>query len=231
MPDQLSVLDLYAGLGGFSQAFVDRGHHIVTVDMDPRFNPTIVGNIRHMTTYDIPQQPFDVVLASPPCTCFTVMQIGRNWNKDHTPKTQAAADAWQLVQHTVELIGWLNPTWWVMENPRGKLRRLMERRYLNIERRTTTYCGYGEKRMKATDLWSDRWPDITLKPVCHNGDPCHISSPRGSTNGTQGMDPALAAKVPYELSLAFCLACESGAPATVNIPQPQLVTSPTQEAT
>ena len=30
-------------------------------------------------------------------------------------------------------------------------------------------------------------PDPQFKPPCHNGDPCHISAPRGAKTGTQGL--------------------------------------------
>jgi len=40
--------------------------------------------------------------------------------------------------------------------------------------------------MKPTDLWSNM-KDLELLPICKNGAPCHISAPRGSSTGTQGI--------------------------------------------
>ena len=40
--------------------------------------------------------------------------------------------------------------------------------------------------MKPTDIWTNR-PDPKFKPPCHNGDPCHVSAPRGAKTGTQGL--------------------------------------------
>ena len=37
----MKVLDLFSGLGGFSQAFKDRGHKVTTLDNNPEFNPDI----------------------------------------------------------------------------------------------------------------------------------------------------------------------------------------------
>ncbi|MES2200722.1 MAG: hypothetical protein V4498_00560, partial [candidate division FCPU426 bacterium] len=136
----------------------------------------------------------------------TVMQIGRNWTKDHQPKTQSALDGLALLDRTIEIIEGLKPRWYIMENPRGKMRKMpqMEGR----ERRTVTYCQYGEKRMKPTDLWG-RFPEgLVLKEPCSNGAPCHISAPRGSRDSTQGMDSADSAKIPKALSLAVCKAAE-----------------------
>ena len=30
-------------------------------------------------------------------------------------------------------------------------------------------------------------PDPQFKPMCKNGDPCHVSAPRGAKTGTQGI--------------------------------------------
>ena len=53
-------------------------------------------------------------------------------------------------------------------------------------RYTVTYCQYGDTRMKPTDLWTNH-PNPKFKPICKNGDPCHVSAPRGSRTGTQGL--------------------------------------------
>ena len=85
---------------------------------------------------------------------------------------------------------------YIIENPRGKLRKLNLLDNMNIH--TVTYCQYGDKRMKPTDLWSNI--KLNLKPMCKNGDDCHESAPRGSRTGTQGLNNAFErSKVPEEL--------------------------------
>lgn len=142
----------------------------------------------------------------PPCTAFTVMQIGRNWTREHQPKTQSALDGLKLLNRTLEVIKQINPRFYVIENPRGKMRKMPQME--ELERRTVTYCQYGDNRMKPTDLWGKFPPSLELKPICKNGMPCHTAAPRGSVSGTQGMDSAEAAKIPHLLSLAICLATE-----------------------
>lgn len=152
----------------------------------------------------------DVILASPPCEGFSVLNIGKNWTHDHRPKTARAREAIFLVKRTLRLISDLNPRFFVMENPRAKLRKMPE--VQNLERRTVTYCQYGETRMKPTDLWGGFPPSLMLRPPCKNGAPCHVRAPRGSQTGTQGMKGPIAAKVPYALSEAVCLAAEKDLP-------------------
>jgi hypothetical protein len=65
--------------------------------------------------------------------------------------------------------------------------------------------------MKPTDIWTnflssnDLFGDSKLqgwlpKPICKNGDSCHVSAPRGSQTGTQGLKGNYnRSKVPYQL--------------------------------
>lgn len=139
--------------------------------------------MRDVQATDLPDRP-DILWASPPCQGFSVAAIGRNWNHDNTPKTDSARLAMTLAQKTLALIEETKPTWWFIENPRGKLRKMpfME----GFTRHTVTYCQYGDTRMKPTDIWTnaDWW---VPREVCANGDPCHEAAPRGAKTGTQGL--------------------------------------------
>ena len=83
-----------------------------------------------------------------------------------------------------ELIEKLNPTYYFIENPRGGMRKMEFMQ--DYPRYTVTYCQYGDTRMKPTDIWTNH-PNPKFKQMCHNGDPCHVSAPRGSRTGTQGL--------------------------------------------
>lgn len=48
------------------------------------------------------------------------------------------------------------------------------------------FAGTRSIRMKPTDIWTNH-PDPKFRPMCHNGDPCHIAAPRGAKTGTQGL--------------------------------------------
>lgn len=209
----MKVLDLFAGLKGWSEPFAERGHEVFSIELDKGFpGISLYADIINVTKADIPWQP-DIILASPPCQGFSVMCIGRNWNKDHTPKTDKARQSITLVEKTLSLIADLAPQYFVIENPRAKLRKMPQMQHL--ERRTVTYCQYGENRMKPTDLWGRFPASLNLAPMCKNGMPCHVAAPRGSTTGTQGMDSAESAKIPAPLALSVCLAAEQDLAAKV----------------
>ena len=171
------------------------------------------GGIDYVTDildFDVTKIPFkpDVIWASPPCTAFSVAAIGKNWTKvgnDYLPKNPRAELGLKLVQKTLEIIEHFNPTYFFIENPRGMLRKMPMMAHL--KRQGVTYCQYGDTRMKPTDIWtnSDKW---IPRPMCSNGSPCHISAPRGSRTGTQGLANAYErSKIPEQLCLEILQSC------------------------
>jgi hypothetical protein len=166
------IFDFYAGTGSSTQAFADAGHRVIRFENDPQFDAERYDDISTLKAADLVEQygrP-DFVWASPPCTSFSVASIGRHWHAPGIPKTQQASDAQDLVGYTVDLIRDLDPRFgWLMENPRGMLRKLPV--VADLERRTITYCAYGDFRMKPTDLWGGwqgghlDWPARTATRV------------------------------------------------------------------
>jgi len=184
------VLEVFSGTESFSKIMRKAGSECFTIDNDPYFKPTLCKDILKVNLTELPKN-ITIIWASPPCQAFTVAQIGRNWNKDHTPKTEKALLGLKLLDKTIEIISLIKPAFWIIENPRGKMRKVIEpvfKKYAisNYVRNTVFYCQYGDKRMKPTDLWSDLFSWIP-KPMCNYGDNCHEKAPRGSKTGTQGL--------------------------------------------
>ena len=210
---KLKVLDLFAGTRSIAKAFEARGHEVFTIEWDEQ-HPDIdwYADIGKITAEDIRErfgQP-DVVWASPPCNRFSVASIGHHWIKGtNEPKTEEAKEGLRLLEHTVKLIHDLNPTYWFIENPRGKMRKVDVMQ--DLPRYTVTYCQYGDTRMKPTDIWTNH-PNPKFKPACKNGDPCHVAAPRGSRTGTQGLKGSVARSViPAELCEHIAIISEEGA--------------------
>lgn len=197
------VFDFFSGTGSSTQAFKDAGHTVITFELDDFFEATEHVNVFDLNAVDLIAkygQP-DFVWASPPCTAFSVASMGHHWGggvRAYEPKTEAAKISQDLVAHTRKLIADLNPTkGWLMENPRGMLRKLPV--VEGLPRTTVTYCTYGDNRMKPTDLWGVV-PNWTPRTMCKNGMPCHEAAPRGAKTGTQGLKGARErSRVPYAL--------------------------------
>ncbi len=191
----MKVLELFAGSCSFSNVAKEFQYDTFTTDYKDFDGIDYVTDIFAFDLNKLPWQP-DIIWASPPCTYFSVASIGKHWNADHTPKSKEAITGMAIVNKTKEIITALQPKHFVIENPRGKLRKLNLLDDYTLD--TVTYCQYGDTRMKPTDLWHNlSW---TPRPMCKNGMPCHVAAPRGSVTGTQGLKGNYErSKVPYEL--------------------------------
>lgn len=204
----MKVVELFAGTASFAKTAAFRGHQVFTTDNDGQFDVDLVKDVLRIHKDDIPFRP-DVLWASPPCEGFSVASIGRHWNHDNTPKTSKAMDSVELVLNARRLIDELKPKYWIIENPRGKLRKLDIMADLEKYRHTVTYCQYGDSRMKPTDIWTNI-PGWVPRAMCKNGDTCHVSAPRGSSTGTQGIKTYRdRSRIPKELCEELVLAAEA----------------------
>ena len=233
------AVDLFSGLRGGGSGFVKLGFRVIGVELNGKVNEEarklhdyIEDHV--MSVFDIDEEwckaliakhgSVKVVWASPPCTSFSVASCGKHWNPPapdgtRTPKSEAAELGVALVKQTLRIIEWLQPDFFWIENPVGILRKLPLLNHLQHVK--ITYCRYGEKRMKPTDLWG-KWPSSwSPRPECtqrsnrvgtmmhdgkeyvpdEKGNACHVAGRRGSKTGTQGLKGnALRSIVAHELS-------------------------------
>ena len=209
----MQILDLFAGSCSFSNVARSRGHNVISTDnkQNPDGTVDIVSDIFEFDYQSLPR--VDFVWASPPCTTFSIAGCRFHWNAPddngiRIPKSKAAGEGLRMIEKTLEIIDYLGPAYWIIENPRGLLRKfnIVD----DLPRETATYCQYGDSRMKPTDLWSNLYFDVWApRPMCKNGDPCHVSAPRGAQTGTQGIRGAYErSKVPKALCEEIIIAVE-----------------------
>jgi hypothetical protein len=203
----MKVLELFAGSRSVGKIAEELGMEVFSSDLIEFEGIHYPISILDFDVTKVPFQP-DIIWASPPCTGFSVAAIGHHWaggKGAYIPKTETAKLGIELVKKTLEIIEHFQPTYWFMENPRGVLRKLDVVK--GLKKNSVTYCQYGDERMKPTDIWtnSDVW---TPKPMCKNGDPCHVAAPRGSRTGTQGRANAYErSKIPEELCREILKSC------------------------
>ena len=203
----MNVLELFAGSRSIGKQAEKLGMNVFSSDINNFEGIDYVINILEFDVTKVPFKP-DIIWASPPCTSFSVASIGHHWTGGkgaYIPKTDGARLGLELVKKTIEIIEYFQPTFWFMENPRGVLRKLPV--VQGLPRKTITYCQYGDERMKPTDIWTNSilWEP---RPMCKNGDPCHVAAPRGSRTGTQGRSNAYErSKIPDELCFEVLKSC------------------------
>jgi hypothetical protein len=203
----MKVLELFAGSRSIGKVADRLAFDVYSSDIEQFGGIDYVTDILHFDVTKIPFKP-DIIWASCPCTAFSVAAIGKNWTKvgdDYIPKNPRAEFGLKLVQKTLEIIEHFNPTYFFIENPRGMLRKMPI--MSDLPRQGVTYCQYGDTRMKPTDIWTNSTKWIP-RPMCKNGDPCHVSAPRGSKTGTQGLKGAYErSKIPEDLCFEILKSC------------------------
>ena len=209
----MKVLELFAGERCIGKAFEKNGHEVFSIEWDKKHkNINWYVDINEISAKDILERfgKPDIIWASPDCTTFSIAGISHHRIKEIdgnlAPKSDYAKFCDKVDTHVIELIKELKPKYWFIENPRGGMRKMNFMK--GLPRYTVTYCQYGDDRMKPTDIWTNH-PDPKFKPMCHNGDPCHVSAPRGSRTGTQGRKNSIERSlIPKELCEHIVNICE-----------------------
>ena len=203
-------VELWAGDSTGLEAARIRGDVVVTVDIDPKFNPDICADILDVSVCDIyaalmakgwtTDQRIFYVWSSPDCSVFSVAGFHAGHFKDGKAQTEKARAMVLRHLHSLALIEDLAPLFWTVENPVGLLRTMKWMK--PYHRDTVTYCVYGDARMKPTDLWGGFPYYWVARPMCRpNNSFCdHERAPRGSPTGTQSLDHRERSHIPLELS-------------------------------
>lgn len=211
----MKVLELFAGTRSIGRAFESRGHKVYSVEWDKKFEDIdLYADIMTVTAEQIVREfgKPDVIWASPDCTTYSVAAISthrrRESNGNLAPVTDYAIFCDKVNAHVIELIRELNPKYYFIENPVGGLRKMNFMQ--ELPRYTVTYCQYGERRQKPTDIWTNH-PNPKFKEPCRRGSSCHDAAPRGARTGTQALKNAMEkARIPIQLCEHIVDICEVG---------------------
>ena len=172
------LLELFSGTGSIGRAFEAEGWEVVSVDLDPKFRPTVCCDVMQLDERSLGS--FDMVWASPVCTEYSRALSRR-------PRDLVAGD--RLVLRALEIIGNLRPRFWAMENPQTGL--LKTRAFMQgLPYSDVCYCKYGFKYKKATRIWHNL-PWEPSQTMCRKWDRCDAfadgihpeAAQSGTTNG------------------------------------------------
>ena len=125
------MLDLFSGLGGASEAFLNNGWEVKRIENNPELS--LVPNTEMMDIQQFeefvsliiaaggdPARP-TLIWASPPCTDFS---DGYNSPKSKARRSRIdyyPGDSIELVKCTMRIIKLLQPKYWILENVKGSV--------------------------------------------------------------------------------------------------------------
>jgi site-specific DNA-cytosine methylase len=179
--ENIKMLELFKGTGSQGKAAIELGvleKNIVSVDMDAKWKPTILGNILELdyTKWEVP----DIITASPPCETFSILipthrNKVRDYMGDMRPLNEKGEIGDAVLFKTIEIIKYFldkNPNLkFVIENPRGFMKKMTCMSEEPIKYMCEGwYSCYGYTYRKPTNFWSNT--PIKLKKGKQEEDLC-----------------------------------------------------------
>jgi len=172
----IKVLELFSGTGSVGKCCKELGWDVVSVDLLLPADHEV--DILDFDYKQYPQDNFDIVWASPPCTEYSKLKncwIGRKNKQGEVILTkelleEKRKESDKLVAKSFEIIDYFNPELWFLENPASgqlKDREIMKGKpYYNV-----SYCMYSDWGYeKKTRIWTNKkdWNNL----ICDRSGAC-----------------------------------------------------------
>lgn len=136
----MKALDLFCGLGGWSDGLAMEGFEILGVDINQEIadlykHPVICEDVRNLDPQDFKE--YDLIVGSPPCRDFSnwVRAGYKFWKNPPDPEAGL-----ELVHYFLDFIDVAEPKYWLLENNPNL------RYYLDIPPRQITRLTKGKRR-------------------------------------------------------------------------------------
>lgn len=111
------ALDLFCGLGGWSDGLEAEGFDVLGVEIEPRIaalykHPVIVADVCSLNPKDF--KGYDLIVGSPPCRDFSKVgwAVGNNWKRKPDPE----GEGMKLINAFLNFVEIAKPSYWLMEN-------------------------------------------------------------------------------------------------------------------
>lgn len=141
MGRKLKALDLFCGLGGWSDGLALEGFEVLGVEIEPKIaklyeHPVIVADVCSLDPLDF--TGYDLIVGSPPCRDFSPIGnlFGKKWKRPPDPK----GEGMRVVNVFLDFIKIAKPTYWLLENVVNLIN------HLKVPPRCVTYIGASMRR-------------------------------------------------------------------------------------
>ena len=154
----MKLLELFSGTGSVGKVAKELGYDVVSLDLkDANINTDILNwDYKQFNRNNV-----QIIWASPPCVEYSIAK---------TTGVRKIDYANSIVQKSIEIIRYFNPSVWFIENPQTGLLKhqdfMKDFDYFDID-----YCKYGFPYRKRTRIWTNlkTWkPRPLCKKDCGN---------------------------------------------------------------
>ena len=168
----MKLLEVFSGTKSLGKVAEELGWTVVSLDISDEFSPTIVADILEWDYTVFSPGEFHYVHASPPCEIFSIAH-------SHGKRDFIKGDA--IAKRTLEIIDYLKPRFYSIENPYKSL--IWQREFKDLGCTTVDYCCYSlwgfRKRTKLAT-------NIDFNPRVCRGDCQNMRGTRHRTTAQQG---------------------------------------------
>lgn len=172
------MLDLFSGLGGASEAFIqDDNWTVIRLENNPDLQSIPSTTMMNVEELEVDEGSVDVIWASPPCTEFA--KTSMPWTRSQLP--DGFSPDMGLLLHTMRIIHSAKPQWWIIENVRGAVPYFRP------------FLGEPRQIIGPTFLWGN-FPWISVPPGWKH------TKKEGDVTSTNPMRSNIRAYIPWEIS-------------------------------
>lgn len=185
LPDnEKIILDLCGGTGAWSRPYTEAGYDVRNITL-PEYN---------VRTYNPPDNVYGI-LAAPPCDDFS--GSGARWwkDKDFRGSTEQSVE---VVRHCLRIICVSHPVFWVLENPVGRISRLVPE--LGHWVMCFQPCDFGDRYTKKTCLWGEFHNPVKKPCLPLEGSKMHRLPPSANRKELRAITPSGFARAFYEVN-------------------------------
>ena len=211
----MRLLELFSGTGSVGKPWRDKGHEVISVDLDGRYNPEVVCDILKWSYCTCPVP--DVIWASCPCEQYSIARTTAKKPRNFALADSLVSKSWEIIQYFESL----NPELiWFIENPDSSklFKRAVAEPFAHMCVRLDYCCysgpGYRKRTRIATNAtWTPRaLCDPKTCPQCVDGKHL-VTAQRGPGKGKDSRADRMSLDtlhgLPAELTAEILKVCEA----------------------